>query len=103
MMGYKLVYLNTLLQHASDRRVQDPLESTCLLEMDREDVVVEVVRDERRAAGEQLDLRHVLGAARAVVDQDRPFRAADGITNCVAERCAAFSREIVSPDGLIVR
>ena len=39
------------LQHASNRRVQDPLQPPSLLEMDREDVVVEVVRDERRAAG----------------------------------------------------
>ena len=98
---HKPKFKNTL-QHASDRRVQDPLQPPGLLEMDREDVVVEVVRDERCAAGEQLDLRHVLGALRAVVDQDGPFRAADGVTNCVAERCAAFSREVVSSDGLVL-
>ena len=37
------------------------------------------------------------------MNQDRPFRAADGATNCVAERCAAFSRQVVPPDRLIIR
>ena len=89
------------LQHASNRRVQDPLQPPSLLEMDREDVVVEVVRDERRAAGEELDLRHVLGARRAVMylDVRRPF---DDVAQVVAERCAAFSGEVVPPDRLVL-
>ena len=70
--------------------------------MDREDVVVEVVRDERRAAGEELDLRHVLGAARAVVHRDvrRPF---DDSAKVVAEGYAALLSQVVPPDRRVVR